>query len=511
MDDLGYIIFIAFCFAPGIFLCYIVIKRINKSLFSSSTDSSYELPDSCSDLDESILVMVTGEEPYKIELLKQSLDMGYELEDDGAYVTRSIELELPYFCETKQEFEMFFDPEKPVVRGSILGMISLILFYDDAEKAHTHPAKRRYWQEKLRKMANNGSYEVRGALCSKWGELAFSKDEVALFKQQYETDLRQRAQSGNHVAQLALGEFLSVYNWRERMEWLSMAAQGGLSDAWYQLGQVYTSAINFDQNNQLRKTPLPEDKVKFLKDKAAECYLQGAEANNGVMAAWCQCKVGDYYKDGSSVLLKDADLAMYWYQMAMNNGEEQAIDKLEFIQKNLMSSDEGKRRQAIANASSGSDVVQECMRFFAVMLSLNKNAKHAYDDIFLGTIYCNTQSYENHFHLEMSSRVPQWSWYLKNEEEWGDLFCSSVLERAIKDAKEDEPCLGMIASFTDLGIEYAIDYEKGEEWVIFSTDVYFSPDQKKNYTMELEQMLNKKYPGAYAKGQYGMIRIEPSR
>lgn len=403
---------------------------------------------------------------------------------------------------------MFLEPEKPVLRGSIIEMMSLILFYDDAER--THPAKRQYWQEELRTLADNGNYEAQGALCSKWGELTFSESEVEIFKQKYETDLRQQAEDGNCAAQLAVGEFLSPHSLQERMEWFSKAAQGGLSDAWYHLGQAYVSAISFDQNNQLRKNPLSSDKVKSLGEKAAECYLRGAEANNGVMAAWCQCKVGDYYRDGNSILPKDVDLAIYWYQVAEENGENRASVELKSLQKSLLRSDDGKRRQGIANANSGSDAVQECMQFFAVMFSLHKKAKQEDDDIFLGTIYCNTRSYENHFHLEMSSRVPQWSFYLQHKE-WENLFCSSVLEWALKDAKNDEPRLGMITSFADLGIEYAIDYEKGEEWVIFSMDVFFDPGKKNNYVAELTQVLTGKYPGAYVKEQYGMIRLDPSR
>lgn len=55
----------------------------------------------------------------KIDWLLQSLDMGRILESDGHYVRESIEKDLPYFCETEQEFEMFFRGEAPILRGSV--------------------------------------------------------------------------------------------------------------------------------------------------------------------------------------------------------------------------------------------------------------------------------------------------------------------------------------------------------------------------------------------------------
>ena len=66
---------------------------------------------------------------YKIDLLLQSLDMGHTLEADGFYVTKSIEKDLLYFCETEHEFEMFFKSPASVLRGSVKGILDMISFY----------------------------------------------------------------------------------------------------------------------------------------------------------------------------------------------------------------------------------------------------------------------------------------------------------------------------------------------------------------------------------------------
>lgn len=49
--------------------------------------------------------------------------------------------------------------------------------------------------------------------------------------------------------------------------------------------------------------------------------MNGANANNGMMAAWCQCKVGDYYEEGR-LLPKDLQKAAYWLRKAIENGED---------------------------------------------------------------------------------------------------------------------------------------------------------------------------------------------
>lgn len=459
-------------------------------------------------------IAIAGVDKYPFEWLLQSLELGHELENDGLYVLQSEKYGLPYFCETKREFEMFFVPDKPVMRGSIVGMINMILFYGDREKDHKHPAKCQYWQEKLRTLASNGNYEAQGVLCSKWGKLIFSEDDIAGFRGKYETNLRQQAEDGNCVAQLAVGEFLTPYSSQERLEWFLKAAQQGLSDAWYQLGQAYEAAIRFDSNNQFREITLSEEKVQLLKEKAANCYLQGAEANNGVMAAWCQYMVGNYYKDGDSILPKDADLAMYWYQIAAENGEDLAERKLESVKENLLRSEDGKRRQAIANNFIESEVVQECMRFFAVMLALRKKAEGEYDT-FLGDIRCDTSG-QNSFLLSLNVRVPQWEFYLRDEEApvapgditRGQLF-TSILESVLRDAQANEPRLQAIRSFPDLLIGYGLNPSIGDEWLTFETSVYLdSPKNKRAYVSELEHKLRAKYPNEhYEKDNYGVIKL----
>lgn len=267
---------------------------------------------------------------YKIDLLLQSLDMGHTLEVDGFYVQESIEKDLPYFCETEHEIEMFFKSPAPVLRGSIKGILDMIYFYIFTEK---NPSKQEYWQQSLLDMAQDGNFEAQAALCSGYVKHAFSEQELAAFKEMYEPNLMRLAEEGNGEAQLAVGEFL-MQKPPQKIAWLTKAAQQGLSDAWYQLGLTYESMININDDGHFCWDRLSDDEVHQLMVKKAECFLNGAKENNGIMAAWCQCNVGDYYEEGR-LLPKDLQKAAYWLRQAIENGED-AEGTLEYVMRQMV-------------------------------------------------------------------------------------------------------------------------------------------------------------------------------
>lgn len=256
------------------------------------------------------------EPQYKFDWLLQSLDMGRKLET-GFYVMESIQKDLPYFCETEPEYEMFFKSQAPVLCGSVQGILDMISFYLYLEK---HPAKQEYWQQCLLGLAQSDNYEAQAALCTNHVRHAFSEQELVAFKETYEEDLMRLAETGNREAQLAVGEFL-MKKPPQKIAWLTKAAQQGSSDAWFQLGLTYESMINIDDDGQFKPNRLADEEIHQLMVKKAECFLNGANANNGIMAAWCQYKVGDYYAEGD-LLPKDLQKAIYWLRQAIENGED---------------------------------------------------------------------------------------------------------------------------------------------------------------------------------------------
>lgn len=92
--------------------------------------------------------------------------------------------------------------------------------------------------------------------------------------------------------------------------------------------------ININDDGHFCWDRLSDDEVHQLMVKKAECFLNGAKENNGIMAAWCQCKVGDYYEEGR-LLPKDLQKAAYWLRQAIENGED-AEGTLEYVMRQMV-------------------------------------------------------------------------------------------------------------------------------------------------------------------------------
>lgn len=263
---------------------------------------------------------------YKIDWLLWSLEKGRELENEGSYILRSIEKKLPYFCEREIEYLNFVDREKPVMKGSVEGMVDLAALYGFHDNQWYHPYKRKYWKKQLKKLAEEGNLEAQGILCSPRARYAFKEHEIEEFKAKYEQNLMQLAKEGNPYAQLAVGKFLFPFLSQESIDYLNKAAKQKLSDACYTLGKMYEIYILTSNK------PISEIELQNYKDKAREYYFYGAAANNGIMATWCQIRTGEDFEDGCFGQ-RDYGQAMRWYKQALENGDETASHKIYGLEK----------------------------------------------------------------------------------------------------------------------------------------------------------------------------------
>ncbi len=270
-------------------------------------------------------------EDYKIDWLLYSLNLGRELETEGYYVRESVKSGLPYFAETEEEFDNFFKLDKPVLRGSVSGMMDICFYYHDVNTATSHPMKRKYWQDSLVAMAESGNFEAQGALCSNYAAAVFSKEQSEEFKARYLGGLMEAANAGDHMAELAVGEFIAPYRSSEKIEWLIKAAQGNLTDACFLLTEAYKSYIEIGDDLNVRAVPLSPSERKKYEDSICSAWYTGAKANNGLTAGLCQWRVAEYYVDGGSPLGQDIETAKKWYKMSYDNGFElsgKALDHL---------------------------------------------------------------------------------------------------------------------------------------------------------------------------------------
>jgi len=90
------------------------------------------------------------------------------------------------------------------------------------------------------------------------------------------------------------------------VELFQRAADGGLGDAWGNLGWMTENGHNGDKD--------------FA--KAAEDYRKGLSDS-----PWCNLFLGDLYRDGHGVA-KDLSQARHYYQAALDLGSTQANDRI---------------------------------------------------------------------------------------------------------------------------------------------------------------------------------------
>lgn len=276
------------------------------------------------------LVWYKGGQPqYKMDWLIESLDKGRELEEEGHYVWQSAEEDLPYFCETEREYDLFHDREKAVLRGSLNGIFEMISLYG-WDAGHKHESKCKYWTEMVRLFALEGNKEAQAAICSNQGMMYLPPELITYGENNYKNALFKEAEEGDARAQLAVGAWLCGNNYSESIEWLKKAAAKGLTDAYYYLAKQIKS--DFFARTEMRPDWNSKEGKRVLSEVAA-CFLRGAECANGVMTIYCQWYSAINLEDGSNGFEDNVEKSIYWYKKAAEGGDEYSFRHLEYLQK----------------------------------------------------------------------------------------------------------------------------------------------------------------------------------
>lgn len=264
---------------------------------------------------------------YAMDWLSDSIKKGIEIEFPA--IEFSIEKELPYLCETEEETYLFDKEENPM-QNSAEGIYSAILQYKYGRTANEN--KLNYWTNQLFSLADNGDMMARGLICWKCG-IIFDNGQYdgvipqnfwIELKHKYENDLIKSCNTGNSYAQLSVAKFNRDINEDDREKLYLAAIEKGLSDACYYyanfLGQKRFAANGYTVNVPSYGTAEWQEYMRV----ELSLYKKGAELNNGIMAGYCQFRLGDMYANGDGGVCKDAATAQQWFRKAYANGYDKA-------------------------------------------------------------------------------------------------------------------------------------------------------------------------------------------
>lgn len=302
-----------------------VSKKIN-SEYRMKYGPSY---DRVYNYDDSIARWIALKEvsKYAMDWLAESIQKGVEIEFPA--ISFSVEKGLPYLCDTEEETWLFEKEENPL-QGSTEGIYNALLKYKYGSTANEN--KMNYWINQLLSLAANGNMMARGFICWRCGMvLSDGKYDGVLpqnvwseLKEKYENQVVASCNSGDANAQLAVAKYNRDITDDEKENLYLSSIEKGLSDACYYYAK-FLDQKRFVANGMTVNMP-PYGTTEWQEYMRVELslYKKGAELDNGIMAGYCQYRLGDMYANGDGGVFKDAATAQIWFRKAYNNGYENA-------------------------------------------------------------------------------------------------------------------------------------------------------------------------------------------
>lgn len=257
---------------------------------------------------------------FKINCLLESLRNGNEIEMSGHYILQSIKENLPYFCETEYEYDQLYgDREGSPLTGSEFCILNVMNFYKHSDTSKNNQ-KFLFWKNRIIEIAEKGFRTAQAALCWDHPLIAdmFSNEERNSFRQLYLNNLFDEAEEGSPVAKYAIGEYIAKYMSEESTDFLMEAAHAGLSDAWYKLARRKQSS-NYDSHGKMQSLE--------VETKVYRYYKNGADADCGQMAAYCQLIIGDCYFNGRNEIGFECDRSKAYHYLTMAKSNCNPLNK----------------------------------------------------------------------------------------------------------------------------------------------------------------------------------------
>lgn len=264
---------------------------------------------------------------YAMDWLSDSIQKGVSVEFSA--VSFSVEKGLPYICDTEEETWLFEKEESPL-QDSTEGIYSALLQYKYGNTANEN--KMNYWLNRLLSLANSGNNMARGLICWRCGLInvegkfdgVIPQNIWEELKGSYENKLIESCNAGEPYAQLSVAKYNRDISDDEKEKLYLMSIEKGLSDACYYYAK-FLNQKRFVANSMKENIPQysTSEWQEYMHDELS-LYKKGAELNNGIMAGYCQFRLGDMYAHGDGGVFKDAATAQLWYKKAYDNGYAKA-------------------------------------------------------------------------------------------------------------------------------------------------------------------------------------------
>ena len=264
---------------------------------------------------------------FALDWLADSIKKGVNVEHLA--VSFSVENGLPYLCDTEEETWLFESEENPL-QDSTEGIYRVLLKYKYGSAPNEN--KINYWLNHLLSLANGGNMMAQGLICWKCGVIrsdgkydgVIPQNLWKELKSKYEDGIVRSCKSGDLYAQLAVAKYNRDISDKEKEELYLSAIDKGLSDACYYYAK-FLDQKRFVANGMTVDIPTygTAEWQEYMYDELS-LYEKGAILNKGVLAGYCQYRLGDMYAKGDGGKLKDPITAQMWFKKAYANGCKKA-------------------------------------------------------------------------------------------------------------------------------------------------------------------------------------------
>lgn len=253
---------------------------------------------------------------YAMDWLADAIKRGVEIEEIAIYT--SIDNKWPYLCATEEETWLLTNEENPLLNSSE-GIYKALMQYAIGNIKDEN--KYNYWLNKAITLANLGNMMLQGLICWRCGDGKIMPTETwQELKNKFQNQIIKKSDEGDAYAQFAVAKYGQNISDDEREKLYLSSIEQGLTDACYYYAKFLDLKRMVSNNFNVKIPQYGTTEWQEYMKVELELYKKGAELDNGVMAGYCQYRLGDMYDNGDGGVFQDKSLAQFWYKKALENG-----------------------------------------------------------------------------------------------------------------------------------------------------------------------------------------------